>query len=103
MKRDISKPAFWFLLVSEPQKPIKTDKNQETGKLGNPGPISQKPHMSTHQENTFLLDIYFFYFSILYCLVTLVSEQSQVHEIHTSAPQAIQVCSRATLEIQVTL
>ena len=43
----ISKPAFWFLLVSEPQKPIKTNKNQETGKLGNPGPISQKPHMSS--------------------------------------------------------
>ena len=43
----ISNPAFWFLLVSEPQKLIKTDKtdkNQETGKLGNPGPISQKPH-----------------------------------------------------------
>ena len=31
----ISKPAFWFLLVSEPQKPIKTNKNQETGKPGN--------------------------------------------------------------------
>ena len=43
----ISNPAFWFLLVSEPQKPIKTNKNQETGKLGNPGPISQKPPMST--------------------------------------------------------
>ena len=47
----ISKPAFWFLLVSVPQKPIKTNKNQETGKLGNPGPISQKPHMSTYSKN----------------------------------------------------
>ena len=46
----ISKPAFWFLLVSGPQKPIKTNKNQETRKLGNPGPISQKPHMSTYSK-----------------------------------------------------
>ena len=28
----ISNPAFWFLLVSEPQKPIKTNKNRETWK-----------------------------------------------------------------------
>ena len=46
----ISKPAFWFLLVSEPQKPIKTNKNQETRKFENPGPISQKPHMSTYSK-----------------------------------------------------
>ena len=47
----ISNPAFWFLLVSEPQKPIKINKNQKTRKLGNPGPISQKPHMSTYSKN----------------------------------------------------
>ena len=36
---DYLRPAFWFLLVSEPQKPIKTNKNQETRKLGNPASV----------------------------------------------------------------
>ena len=44
----ISKPAFRFLLVFEPKNRQKLLKDQKTGKLGNLGPISWKPHMSIY-------------------------------------------------------
>ena len=37
-----------------------------------------------HQQNTFLLANYFFHLTILFYLVTLGSERSQVHKIRTS-------------------
>ena len=42
----ISNPAFKFLLVFEPKKPKKKGKNQQNWKLGDLGPISQKPHVT---------------------------------------------------------
>ena len=47
----ISILAFRFLAVSGPEKPLKTDKNPETRKLGDPGLISRKPHIATYSIN----------------------------------------------------
>ena len=58
----ISKLASRFLQVFRPKKPTKTDNDQKTRKLGDLGPISQKPHMSTSSKNLMTLVFFFFFF-----------------------------------------
>ena len=73
------------------------DPERELAVLRNIRICYELEYCDTHQENTLLLDDYFFYFSVLFHLATLVNEQCQVNRVRTSTLQVIRLFSRTTL------